>query len=288
VAGAALFSAAALWPYRFVMKVLEQLKTKYASRLSIEANTPVTNIQFNPEGSQSHPYLIQTPRGSVRASHVVHCTNGYASHLIPELRGRIFPKRGTMTVQDLGSEIMNQGDKVSWNLHQKPSYDERTESVINGSYYLQQNAHSGYFFFGGEAQTAITTLTPDDSNTFHIGVQHLQEKLLELFGVESKSNQRLISSWSGIMGFTSDALPLVGKLPQSGTMRERDGEWIAAGFNGGGMCLCWRTGEALAKLIYGQNDPEPFPPAFEVSLERLKERLTIDKSIRSMEYLLLR
>jgi glycine/D-amino acid oxidase-like deaminating enzyme len=153
---------------------------------------------------------------------------------------------------------------------------------------LQQNALSGYFFFGGEAQTAYTALTPDDSNTSPVSVHHLQDKLPEFFGLQPESSDKLISSWSGIMGFTSDSLPLVGKLPKSVTSRDGDGEWIAAGYNGGGMCLCWRTGEAVAKMIYDQDVSDWFPAAFEVSPERLERRLTIERSVQSMEYLLLR
>jgi glycine/D-amino acid oxidase-like deaminating enzyme len=120
-----------------------------------------------------------------------------------------------------------------------------------------------------------------------VSVIHLQEKLLQYFGIKHENKGKLISSWSGIMGFTSDSLPLVGKLPRSVTLRDGDGEWIAAGYNGGGMCLCWRTGEALANMIYGQDVSNWFPGAFEVTDERLEQKLTIESSVRSMEYLLL-
>jgi glycine/D-amino acid oxidase-like deaminating enzyme len=263
------------------------LKQTYASRLSIEANTPVNKVQHIPEANQSHPYSLETPRGTIRARQVVYCTNGYTSHLLPKLKGRVFPKRGTMTVQDLGDKVPNHGSTTSWNLHQKPRYDKESDCIINGSYYLQQNARSGYFFFGGEAQTAFTALTPDDSNASPVSVKHLQDKLPEFFGLESETNGKLVSSWSGIMGFTSDSLPLVGKLPKSVTLREGEGEWIAAGYNGGGMCLCWRTGEAIANMIYGQDVSSWFPAAFEVTPERLERKLTIERSVRSMEYLLL-
>jgi glycine/D-amino acid oxidase-like deaminating enzyme len=270
------------------MKVLEQMKETHGSRLFIEANTPVNEVQYISSSDQSYPYLLQTPRGSIRARQVVYCTNGYTGHLLPELRGRLFPKRATMTVQDLQHQVPNQGDSISWNLQQKPRYDERTDSVINGSYYLQQNARSGYFFFGGEAQNAFTALTPDDSNASPVAVQHLQDTLPEFFGLDADKNNALISSWSGIMGFTSDSLPLVGKLSNAVTSRGGDGEWIAAGYNGGGMCLCWRTGKAVAKMIYGQDVSDWLPAAYQVSTERLERSLTIERSVRSMEYLLLR
>ena len=74
--------------------------------------------------------------------------------------------------------------------------------------------------------------------------------------------------WSGILGFTSDGLPLVGHLTEDLTGRAGDGEWIAAGFNGHGMDKCWLTGEAVAKMAIGGKRPEGFPRAFMVSPER--------------------
>ncbi|KAF2420128.1 FAD dependent oxidoreductase [Tothia fuscella] len=258
VAGAALFPAAALWPYRFVLKVIEHLRNIYSARLSIEANTPVTDVQYLPDLRVSHPYALRTPRGNIYARQVVYCTNGYTSHLLPELRGRLFPKRATMTVQDLIGLAPNRGDSTSWNLHQKARYDPNIDAILNGSYYLQQNANSGFFFFGGEAQIAHTALTSDDTNASAVSVQHLVDKLSEFFGIEHENNDALVSSWSGIMGFTPDSLPLAGKLPSSITLRDGDGEWIAAGFNGGGMCLCWRVGEAIAKQITVETCPIGF------------------------------
>ena len=270
------------------MKVLEQMKHKYASRLSIEAKTPVNEVQYTPAANHSHPYALQTSRGTIRARQVVYCTNGYTGHLLPQLRGRIFPKRGTMTVQDLRERVPNQGSTTSWNLHQQPRYDQKTDSVLNGSYYLQQNARSGCFFFGGEAQTAFTALTPDDSNASTVSVQHLQNKLPEFFGLEFERSDKLISSWSGIMGFYLRLLTSGWKVAQISHIARRRGRVDCCRIQRGGMCLCWRTGEAVAKMIYEQDVSGWFPAAFEVSPERLERRLTTERSVRSMEYLLLR
>jgi glycine/D-amino acid oxidase-like deaminating enzyme len=270
------------------MKILEDLKKSYSSRLFLEANTPVTEVQYTTSEDQSHPYSLQTPRGIVQARHVVYCTNGYSGHLLPQLRGRLFPKRGTMTVQDLGKRVPNQGAKNTWNFHEKPRYDEEIESVVSGYYYLQQNARSGYFFLGGDAQTPFTALTSNDSNVSSVGVQHLQDVLPTFFGLNSDSSDKLISSWSGIMGYTADSLPLVGNIPRSVTSREGDGEWIAAGFNGMGMTLCWRAGETLAGMINGQDVSESLPAAFGISDGRMKQTLTVERSIEHMGYLLIR
>lgn len=78
--------------------------------------------------------------------------------------------------------------------------------------------------------------------------------------------------WSGIMGFTADHLPLVGKLPLSVTERGEDGgEWICAGFNGYGMPQCWSCGEAIAKMLLGQKVDYFLPEAYLATEDRLND-----------------
>jgi glycine/D-amino acid oxidase-like deaminating enzyme len=230
-----------------------------------------------------YTYQVHTLRGIIHTSNVVYCTNGFAGHLLPELRGRLYPYRGTMTVQDIKRPIRD--PEVSWNFQHKPLYDPETKSIKTGLYYLQQNPLSGYFFIGGELQTAETCLLSDDTDLSAISVQNLQQTLTKIFN--EKSDSQLISSWSGIMGFTADYLPLVGKLPATVTKRDGDGEWIGAGFNGMGMCMCWRSGEAIAKKIYGIDVSDWLPEAYEVSEERLNTTLTVEHSVEKMDYLLL-
>lgn len=70
----------------------------------------------------------------------------------------------------------------------------------------------------------------------------------------------VINKWSGIMGFTVDAVPLVGKVPKSisgrdpGTVQSGS-EWVAAGLCGHGMAYCWLTGKAMANMVLeGEED----------------------------------
>lgn len=83
-------------------------------------------------------------------------------------------------------------------------------------------------------------------------------------------NWPLISSWTGIMGFSFDSLPLVGNQPESLTNRPDTGEWIAAAFNGYGMANCLLSGEALARMILGEDVSAWFPGAYLVSEDRLR------------------
>lgn len=171
---------------------------------------------------------------------------------------------------------------------------------------MTQNAHSGDLFVGGERQLLENELlTSDDTQTSAISEATLRSVLGRIYekgggGGEQEQEQVVVKSlWSGIMGFTPDHVPWVGKLPESvashhghylsaapttpttittngtngahGAPSEARGEYIAAGFNGYGMPLCWGCGEAVAKMLLGQQDEisEWFPESFRITEQRL-------------------
>lgn len=165
-------------------------------------------------------------------------------------------------------------------------------------------------------------LTSDDTQTSAISEATLRSVLGRIYekgggggvggGEQEQEQERVVvkSLWSGIMGFTPDHVPWVGKLPGSvashrgnylsaapnspttitanggangangsangahgapGAPSEAGGEYIAAGFNGYGMPLCWGCGEAVAKMLLGQQDEisEWFPESFRITEQRL-------------------
>ena len=262
-----------MWPYRIITKTFSALLTKYPSRLAIETQTPVTSVLFDPQSNFSYPYTIHTSRGNLRATKIAYCTNGYTGHLLPDTRGLIYPFKGTMTVQDPGSRVPNDGKKLSWGIHYPPNYDPQTERYAYGLFYLAQSAKTGYFYFGGENARFQDCVTADDSTVGPGSVPHLQETLPRLFGDRDPRVWRLVSSWSGIMGFSSDSLPVVGQLPASLTRRGGDGEWIAAAFNGYGMANCLLSGEALGRMMLGEDVSECLPEAYGIYSGRLERAM---------------
>lgn len=285
MAGGSLLPAGTLWPYRLVTKVFEALIEKYPNRLTIETGTPVESVAHNSPFAKPTspvlPYAVQTPRGPLRAGHVVYCTNGYTGHLLPQLRGRIHPFKGTMTVQDPGNDMPNQGASVSWGFHYPVTYDPETRRTSHGLYYLGQSAKSGYFYFGGENATADDSISADDSFVRSYSVTHLQSVLPEFFGKRASLPWQLVSAWSGIMGFSSDGLPVVGRLPPALTGRTGGGEWIAAAFNGYGMANCLLSGEALGLMMLGEDVSDWLPDAYGFNEWRLRELLTTLEAIKA-------
>lgn len=259
---------------------------KYPDRLTIETNTRVESVEhsdsFATPITSVFPYTVRTSRGPSRAGNVVYCTNGYSGHLLPQLRGRIHPFKGTMTVQDPQKAVPNQGTSVSWGFHYPPRYDPETRICGQGLYYLGQSAKTGYFYFGGEEARMDETISADDSVVGEHSVTHLRSVLPQFFGRNGAAPWKLVSSWSGIMGFSSDGLPLVGRLPSTLTGRKGTGEWIAAAFNGYGMANCLMSGEALALMILGENVSDWLPDAYGLGEKRLQGTLTPPEAIKAL------
>ena len=72
-----------------------------------------------------------------------------------------------------------------------------------------------------------------------------------------RGRARIVRAWSGIMGFTADGLPLIGRYHPA------PGLTIAAGFNGGGFSWGVIVGKVITSLLSG-HEPEfdlvPFRP----------------------------
>src|SRR5271168_3416424 len=109
--GAISYRAGALWPYRLVTSILFNLVVTYPGSFSIETYTAVESISIgtNPDT----PFVVHTSRGDIKASHIIHATNGHSAALIPELLGKIFPVRGQMTAQRPGKLFPPLGGTMS-------------------------------------------------------------------------------------------------------------------------------------------------------------------------------
>ncbi|KEF58465.1 uncharacterized protein A1O9_06391 [Exophiala aquamarina CBS 119918] len=275
-AGAIVCPNGAFWPYRLITHTWEQLCSQYKSRLSIETRTPVTKIMYDVDTDPIHPYALHTSRGMVRASKIVHATNGYTGHLLPQLRGKIYPLRGTMSTQKSTPAFGHHGHALSWSMINSGHFDSTTGIVEAGLYYSNQNPHTNDIFIGGEKTKIDELFISDDTEVGGSCIENISGLLPRFFtkGWNADEQPEVIKVWSGIMGFTADHLPLIGQLPKSITNRGEEGnggEYIAAGFNGYGMPLCWSSGEAVAKMLLGIDVSDFLPEVFLVDEQRLQD-----------------
>ena len=189
-----------------------------------------------------------------------------------------------MSTQKPGPQWGNR--PYSWLFHSKQSWDPRTALVEQGLYWMQQNAETGDLFVGGDVQRLDDFLSSDDSVTSADSARNLTtllpKKLFNKGWTNPITNDTPSSAteihrvWSGIIGMTADQLPIVGQVPTGVSERNIDnGEWIAAGFNGYGMCQAWLSGQAIALMALGEPKPEWLPDVYLSTENRLTNEATM-------------
>lgn len=152
--------------------------------------------------------------------------------------------------------------------------------------YAVQMPTTGVYMFGSDVGLRTQAPTMDDSqNPDHLTASFLNGALPNYFGYENWGAERVNASenvpegaypgrsrrvWTGIEGMSADGFPIVGRLPESATMRKAQsqgtgGEWVISAFNGEGMCSAWLCGRALAQMISSDQAghvPDWFPESY--------------------------
>ena len=232
--------AGTLWPYKLVAYILEKLIK--ADRLNLQTKTPVTKLEpFSTDASTttlgSPPrQILRTPRGVIKARHVILATNGYTSHLLPEFSDLIVPERGTMTAllpPSADSKRLDDSYGFVGAFGANPIQDD----------YLTQRPFAdvpnpkGHFMFGGGyAGRKLNTIGETDDGVLDEGATaYLRAALLKLLVLgggkgsdEGEGVDELVATheWSGIWGTSRDHHPWVGAVP------DRPGVWLAGGYSG--------------------------------------------------------
>ncbi|OSD05706.1 FAD dependent oxidoreductase [Trametes coccinea BRFM310] len=304
VVGCIANAGGAMHPYRFVTSLLSILLDRHSDALQLFTNTPCTSVSS--DGTQ---YTVATPRGTLRAHHVVHATNGWCSHLLPAFRAKIAPARGAMSAQRPGRAV-----------HRSTLAGGRSFVFYRGTVgydYLTQlpTGEHELMFGGGWAQACDDGLPEigiaDDAAVNHTSQSYLAGALPQYFGLENWGAEAAVADdidgarprwsagrtkaqWSGVLGISADLVPWVGRLPDTLAGRSapkvqgyRDdvsekakvtrladpGEWISAGYSGEGMVHAWMSGKALAHMILDREDEiqEWFPDVLRVTEKRWKE-----------------
>jgi glycine/D-amino acid oxidase-like deaminating enzyme len=192
-------------PVRFVRGLAEAAEGLGAR---IHEGTAVTSVSSE---------RVVTARGLVRAGAVVSCVNAYSRHLLPD--ARIAPVRGQMLATA----------PVAARIFRRPVYAHR------GFRYWRQT-RAGHVLVGGWRDTAMDVEVGEDATPTDAIQRHLDAFLAE-HGVRAPVTHR----WAGIMGFSHDGLPYIG--------RRADGIYVLAGFTGHGNAFAVAGGEVVASLI---------------------------------------
>jgi sarcosine oxidase subunit beta len=176
---------------------------------------------------------------AIEADDVVLATNAYTPLLLPELpQGAIVPARGQILVTQPVPPILphpfgNNFDK---------EYGRQVPGgpiLCGGWRRLDEDQGLGHY----EERVSPAVLAG------------IASTLVTLF--PALQEIEVVRCWSGIMGFTADGLPLIGR------MAFRPGLTVAAGFNGGGFSWAAITGKIVVALLTGREsglDLRPFDP----------------------------
>ncbi|KAH7320811.1 FAD dependent oxidoreductase-domain-containing protein [Stachybotrys elegans] len=259
VKGAISYPAGALWPFRLITSLWEDLLRKHDT-LAISTNTPVTQVIKDSSDSKSsstnYPYVVETPRGSLRCRQVLHATNAFASQLVPSLRGRLAGAHAQMTAQQPGHEFPVSHGLRSWSIIYMPGFDyitQRPDAADGAPGDLMIGG--GYFRSRENGLDSIGVYDDSSEREAAFPIMHLYGAMPTVFQPNWGAGSYVKKVWSGIIAMTGDGLPFVGRLPpSSGSQQDNAGEWLAAGYNGEGMVFAWLCGTGVGIMMAGQED----------------------------------
>ncbi|WZH39262.1 FAD dependent oxidoreductase-domain-containing protein [Fusarium acuminatum] len=209
-------------------------------------SAPYEDVTQNSDAS----YTVKTSRGVIRTQHVVHTTNAYAGQLVPSLRGSLAGALAHMSAQRPGASFPSSHGNRSWSVVYAPGFDYVTQRP-DGPDGTPGDLMIGGGFFRSRREGLDQIGVWDDSQTHALPLMHIRGVMPTVFEPQWGEGSKLIKSWTGILGFTGDLMPLVGRVPGSRVQKD-SGEWMAAGFCGEGMVWAWLCGTALAVMVLGK------------------------------------
>ncbi|KAL3429656.1 FAD dependent oxidoreductase-domain-containing protein [Aspergillus tetrazonus] len=255
------YRAGHLWPYKLIMHLLQRAVDK---GVNIQTHTPVLSLSPAESGSG---YTLQTPRGTLAAKKLILATNGYTASLIPRYRDSIVPVRGTCSRIVISSSASSQSASGYMPPPKLTNSYMIRHNAVNYDYLIPRS--DGSIVVGGARPAFIHDLSSwynvtDDSVVLDAARRYFDGYMQKHFVGWEKSGAVTENVWTGIMGYSSDNLPHVGRVPGE------QNQWILAGFTGHGMPQVFLAAEGVARMVVqGASYTETgLPSLFETSQQR--------------------
>ena len=235
--------AASLWPYKLITFILNKLIKE--GRINLQTKTPVTEIT-----SSDGKHTLHTPRGTISSTTVILATNGYTSALLPHFADLIVPVRGEMSAlyPPTGSTIIPDSYGMVGALGQPENSDDY---LVQRPYEGVPNPAGHLMFGGGRGAGRLPTVGVSDDTVIDEGsAAYLRGALLKVLELDGETDNvkelGAAAQWTGIMGYSRDDHPWVGKVPQT------DGLWLSGGYTGHGMPNGTLCGKAVVDMVLGE------------------------------------
>ena len=200
--------------------------------------SPVIQISAGEDG-----VVLHTPGGTVQARTIVLATNAW----LPELGTLVGANWLSSCITPTRGQIIAT-EPVSEQLFPCPC------SADEGYQYWRQLS-DGRLIVGGWRNRSFDTELQTFDETPNEGVQrHLDAFVHETLNLPQVG---IANRWAGIMGFTADSLPLIGRLPGVPNC------FIAGGYTGHGNAFAIHAALLISELVLGRTSPdeELFDPA---------------------------
>ncbi|KAI8265132.1 hypothetical protein K4K58_011777 [Colletotrichum sp. SAR11_239] len=258
--GAITIPAGSVWPYKWIAKVWENLIG--GNKVNMQTNTAVESIEDR-DGAEFA--TVKTKRGTIKAKKVIHATNAWMGYLLPEMQPFVSPVRVNVVhwaADSNGQSPLGTVPEYSvWYRYGRKDYD-----------YLIQREDGG--IVTGRACTG-RTVTGDDTVTDLAPHAHLRGFPFEaIANPKADAATSIDHSWSGIVSFTQDGLPFIGPLPFAG----RSHQFVCGAYHATGMVKAFRSCQAAASMILGEELPKDFPTSLLLTEERIRElRNSLDR-----------
>lgn len=201
--------------------------------VSIHQSCAVLSLTSSDTGSS-----LKTTSGTLQAGEVVLATNGYSDGRTAAMHRRVVQIRtGAAVTEPLAPELMQE-------LSPKARMHGESGRVFM---WYRPTPDGKRFLFGG--RMGRTNAAPEDRKAA------IRASALRVF--PQLANTSFSHVWSGLIAYTPDHIPHLGK---------KDGVWLAGGYCGSGVARTHYLATKLARRILGEKDAEtafddlPFAP----------------------------
>ncbi|KAJ7253292.1 DAO-domain-containing protein [Mycena rebaudengoi] len=268
------WKASTFYPWKLVAHIMRKCLN---NGLNLQTWTPVTSITASTEADRL--WDVHTARGAMSTPTVVYATNAYTSSILPSFSKYIQP--AVHMCNKVVPPRAFAGSKALQN-----SYG--ILAARGGHYSINPRCNAdGILLFGGSAPNQKklneyldadpTRLFDDSLSNFQPVTDAVNELTSTAFdGWDSDGPAPGVGteySWSGILGWSADIVPFIGKVPGL------PGQWICAGFHGHGMSHIFTCAPGLVTLMQGGTWADTgLPECLELTTERLA-RIDVKKHV---------